>query len=33
MLRKIKAQLLTLNQEVTEQLSFYISERMREPEP
>lgn len=33
MLRKIKDQLLTLNQEVTEQLSFYISERMREREP
>ena len=32
-LRKIKEQLLTLNQEVTEQLSFYISERMREHEP
>lgn len=32
-LRKIKDQLLTLNQEVMEQLSFYISERMREHEP
>jgi prophage maintenance system killer protein len=33
MLRKIKDQLLTLNQEVMEKLSFYISERMREHEP
>lgn len=33
MLRKIKEQLLTLNQETMKQLSFYISERMREYEP
>lgn len=33
MLRKIKDRLLTLNQEVMEQLSFYISERMRKHEP
>lgn len=33
MLKKIKGQLLTLNQEVMEQLSFYISERMRKHEP
>ncbi|MGI0102121.1 MAG: Fic family protein [Nitrosotalea sp.] len=33
MLRKIKDQLLTLNQEVLEQMSFYISERMRKHEP
>lgn len=33
MLRKIKNQLLTLNQEAMEQLSFYISERMRKREP
>ncbi len=33
MLRKIKDQLLTLNQEVIEQMSFYISKRMREREP
>jgi len=33
MLRKIKDQLLTLNQEVMEQMYFYISKRMREHEP
>jgi prophage maintenance system killer protein len=33
MLRKTKNQLLTLNQEVMERLSFYISKRMREHEP
>lgn len=33
MLRKIKDQLLTLNQEVMEQVSFYISKRMRKHEP
>jgi prophage maintenance system killer protein len=32
MLRKIKDQLLTLNQEVMKQLSFYISQRMRKHE-
>jgi len=32
MLRKTKDQLLTLNHEVTKQLSFYISERMKEHE-
>lgn len=33
MLRKIKDQLLTLNPEVMEQMSFYISERIRKHEP
>ena len=33
MLRRIKDQLLTLNPEVMEQLSFYISKRMRKREP
>ena len=33
MLRRTKDQMLTLNQEVTGQLSFYISERMKEHEP
>ena len=33
MLSKIKDQLLTLNQEVMEQMSFYILERMRKHEP
>jgi len=32
MLRKIKDRLLTLNPEVMEQMSFYISERMRKHE-
>jgi prophage maintenance system killer protein len=33
MLRKIKDQLLTLNPEVMEQMSFYILKRMRKREP
>lgn len=33
MLKRFKEQLLTLNQEVMRQLSFYISERMKEYEP
>jgi prophage maintenance system killer protein len=33
MLKRIKEQMLTLNQEVMTQLSFYISERMKEYEP
>ena len=33
MLRRIKDQMLTLNQEVMGQLSFYISKRMKEHEP
>ena len=33
MLRKIKDRMFTLNQDVMEQLSFYISERMKEHEP
>jgi len=33
MLRRIKDRMFTLNQEVMEQLSFYISERMKEHEP
>ena len=33
MLRKIKDRMFTLNQEVMGQLSFYISERMKEHEP
>lgn len=33
MLKKIKSQLLTLNPEAMEQLSFYISKRMRKREP
>lgn len=33
MLRKTKDQLLTLNPEVMEQLSFYISKRMKKHEP
>ncbi len=33
MLRRIKDRFLTLNQEVMEQLSFYISQRMNKHEP
>jgi prophage maintenance system killer protein len=33
MLRRIKDQMLTLNQEVMGQMSFYISKRMKEHEP
>ena len=33
MLRKIKDQLLTLNPKVIEQISFYISKRMKKHEP
>lgn len=33
MLRKIKDRMFTLNQDVMEQVSFYISERMKEHEP
>jgi len=33
MLRRFKDQMLTLNQEVMGQLSFYISKRMKEHEP
>lgn len=33
MLRRLKDQTLTLNQEIMGQLSFYISERMKEHEP
>ena len=33
LLRKIKLQLMTLNQEAMEQLSFYISKRMKKHEP
>ena len=33
MLRRIKDHMSTLNQEVMEQLSFYISERVKEHEP
>ena len=33
MLRKINDRMFTLNQDVMEQLSFYISERMKEHEP
>ncbi len=33
MLRRLKDQMLTLNQEAIRQLSFYISERVKEHEP